>query len=611
MFKPLLLSLTVLLSAAGPLPATPLTVSAATAGGRGVQQSAEVERLVREIEASRGEVQRGLLGELVGLGSAESLVALKGLCAELDEVGSLRNAFGAFAGYLGQEPLEAEAVAFVSRACEDELVPRRRAAAAGLARLAPAAMVELERLSERGADEVVRALALGPLLPELERAGTPAAAARILLRARVPHSGSRDRLRASLASFTGEANDLALLASLADRQLPGENRALAAELLAPRDVPGLEKALRTALKDRSPELVLAALAALESRGSSDHGGALKALLKSRDESVRRQAVISLGRLRGGDERWERQLGRLAKDRDPATRMGAAVALADLRTDGALESLHGLVVDEDHLVQREALQQLANLRRAESLPLLIARIEEVRGLTLRQLLWTLRMITGLDHGTSHTRWDRWWQAEGAGFELPTTEEAQRAEDARVERRAGSETVSTFYGLRVVSDRVCFILDVSRSMLQESSEGNRLDVAKAQLEGVLKGFPAGDLFNVIFFSSQIAPWSDALVEMSARRRAEALAFVAEQKPSGVTAIYDALAVAFEDRRIDTIYLLTDGDPKGGSVDDVEEIRAEVARWNRLRRIHIHCVAIGQSSVLLEQLAADSGGEYREER
>jgi len=577
----------------------------------GTQPPVEVERLVREIEASRGEAQRVLLGELVGLGSAESLVALKGLCAELDEVGGLRNAFGAFAGYLGQEPLEAEAVAFVSRACEDELVPRRRAAAAGLARLAPAAMVELERLSERGADEVVRALALGPLLPALQREGTAAALERVLLRARVPQTASRDELRASLGSFEGQAVDQALLAALSDRQVPGENRALAAELLAPREVPGLEKALLVALKDRSPELALAALAALESRGSAAHGGALKALLKSRDESVRRQAVISLGRLRGGDERWERQLGRLAKDKDPATRMGAAAALADLRTAGALEGLHRLVTDRDHLVQREALQQLASLRRAESLPLLIARIEEVRGLTLRQLLWTLRMITGLDHGTSHTRWDRWWQAEGARFELPTTEEAQRAEDARVERRAGSETVSTFYGLRVVSDRVCFILDVSRSMLQESSEGNRLDVAKAQLEGVLKSFPAGDLFNVIFFSSQIAPWSDALVEMSARRRAEALAFVAEQKPTGVTAIYDALAVAFEDRRIDTIYLLTDGDPKGGSVDDVEEIRAEVARWNRLRRIQIHSVAIGQSSVLLEQLAADSGGEYREER
>jgi HEAT repeat protein len=570
---------------------------------------ADVPRLVQEIRRSSGAEQAELLLELTSLGSEESLTAMKQLCEAMEDERSLQRAFAAFVNYRAVELLEGPAVDYLASQCQAKSEPTRRAAAAGLVRFSPADTALLSRLVERSRDEVVRALLLGPLLPELQAAGTPDALRLIIGSARVGRTGDRATLLATLSSFLSTANEGIFLEALSDRKISTQMQVLIVETVSLRESPGVEKALRGALESYEADLVLAAMLALDLRAVISHAAALKKLIKFRDESVRRQAVISLGRVRGGEEGWPRQLARLARDKDPSVRMGSAVALADLRTPEALEVLHRLLVDSDHLVQRETLQQLANMRRKESLPVLVARLSEVRGLTRRQLLLTLRMITALDHGTSPERWSRWWTNEGRGFEVPSLEVAQRAELERLERRASSETISTFYGLHVVSDRACFIMDVSRSMLAPSGEGNRLDVAKRELGGVLEKYPTGDLFNVIFFSSDAFPWSRKLVEMSAKKRAEARAFVSSQEPRGTTAIYDALELAFKDRRIDTIYLLTDGDPAGGTVDDPGVIRAEVARWNKLRKIRIHGVAVGQSSLLLEELASDTGGEYRE--
>ena len=97
------------------------------------------------------------------------------------------------------------------------------------------------------------------------------------------------------------------------------------------------------------------------------------------------------------------------------------------------------------------------------------------------------------------------------------------------------------------------------------------------------------------------------MNAELRAEILGHVEQQGFLGGTALYDALAVAFELEDLEIIYLLSDGAPSGGTVNDVKKIRAEVAEWNEDRHVVIHCIAVGGGHRLLEWLAEDSGGKY----
>ena len=77
---------------------------------------------------------------------------------------------------------------------------------------------------------------------------------------------------------------------------------------------------------------------------------------------------------------------------------------------------------------------------------------------------------------------------------------------------------------------------------------------------------------------------------------------------TNVFDTLEAALKDRRIDTIYLLTDGVPTRGRITEPGAILEEIGIQNRLRGVTIHCIAFGEESKFLEDLAKQNGGQYR---
>jgi hypothetical protein len=570
-----------------------------------------VSELVAQIEQQKGQANPALFGRLTKVGTLDSLEAIQELASDQRNPQQIEAAYLALQNYRGVPDLEPRAIRWLDEEAQGSQAPSRRAAAQALAKFGGAAKGELTGLVSRSKDPAVRGYAVGGALEAYVAEGTKGALNQVLENAEVGVSAPRGQMLAALGGFTDPGLAQTFGAALKSKDVTVKMKLLVVETLSAREGADVESALLVGLKDKASDVQIAAMSALDALGCSRHGAAVSKLVKSKDESVRRQAIISLSRLNGADEGWISELEDFATDKDPSVRMGAAVALAEVRTPEALQTLYLLLADSDHLVRREALQQLGNLRRKETLPALIMRLNGETGRLKVDLLTTLRLITGLDHGTSFDRWNRWWQQEGEAFELPSFEEAQRLERKRERDASGGRTSATFYGLQVVSDRICFILDVSGSMLTKSGKSDRMEVAREQLLSVLGQFPDGDLFNIIFFASDAFPWEDELVPMSDKSRKEALKYVERQQAGGATAIYNALELAFQDRRIDTIFLLTDGQPAGGKVDDPETIRADVKRWNANRHIRINGVAIGQASPLLRGLCSDTGGEYKEVR
>jgi Mg-chelatase subunit ChlD len=272
------------------------------------------------------------------------------------------------------------------------------------------------------------------------------------------------------------------------------------------------------------------------------------------------------------------------------------------------ALHALLDDDEYSVRAEALLAVSVARKAASIPVLIARLDLLSGTEQERTASELRLLTGEDYGDTTSRWANWWTDHGAGFTVPPIEEAAKAESEREERRASNQTQSRFYGLGVSSERVCFVVDLSGSMNFRTKSGKtRLEALKSELDRFLQAFPSGHLFNLIFFGNGAEKWRPQLALMNEQARSEATEHVRSLEAPGATAIYDGLVAAFEDPRVDTIYLLTDGGPSGGTIDDIDEIVAEVRRWNSLRHLVIHSVAVGRKSRLLETLSADSGGDY----
>lgn len=564
--------------------------------------------LLEEVRRSRDSVEMAVFERLGRLRTPQALDALQQAVGLVRQPAPLEAGFRAFRHFRGEDGLQGQAIAFLVGSSESGFEPTRRAAARGLSLFGDAATTELRRLLDRSRDEQCRAFALGPLLPGFVQSATPADLGLVLDNLRVGPSGPRAALLTHLRAFAAPEHVAVFAARIADRRTPDPTKILAIEAIAERPDAAVSGALRAALRDRSEAVQLAALEALTERRDSVHEPELRRLLRAEDAAIRRLAIVSLGRIRVERDGWPRELLTLSQDRQPPVRMGAAAALAELRTVEALERLHAMLADPERVVRVEVLQAVGNLRRPQSVPHLIGRIEAERGRLREDVLTVLRLVTGLDHGTTRERWQRWWDAEGEAFLVPSYEEALAAEERRTQQREGGRTVTSFYGLRIVSDRVCFVLDVSGSMSRASGGRTRIEVAREELSRALERYPEGDLFNVVFFSTDVMTWQDYLVPMDARTRAGALDYVRRQQAAGYTAVYDALQRAFEDDRFDTLVLLTDGEPYRGTIDDPGEIRAAVRRWNSARHVRIHTVSVGTESGLLRNLARDTGGEYR---
>ena len=376
-----------------------------------------------------------------------------------------------------------------------------------------------------------------------------------------------------------------------DRTMPRRARLILLGLLVRT---GTSSVLGEVLADPDPSIVLAALSRLANDGElAAHLDRLGKLQDHADASVRRQAILCENHLRSDELEWRDELIKLAKSKDQAKRMAAAVALATNGDPRALDKLHNLLKDKEWSVRAEAYRATVAARRIESVPLLIGRMDKEEG----------RLVDDVHD-----------------FVLP---ERMYAETAEFERR---ESVTPnqykpgdFYGIPVTSRAICFVLDISGSMEEPAkvkagvSRGGsgagptKLDVAKDQLSRVLAKLPEGILYEMVFFGSGVEVEGDGLRKMAKRTRAESIRYVRGRQAMGATAIYDGLKRAFEDPDVDTIYLMSDGAPTMGEINDEAEIRAEVARWNAARHIRIHCISVDRDSEMMRGLSQDSGGRY----
>jgi len=162
---------------------------------------------------------------------------------------------------------------------------------------------------------------------------------------------------------------------------------------------------------------------------------------------------------------------------------------------------------------------------------------------------------------------------------------------------------------------FVLDGSGSMDERlltrwlGGEGAvRLDEAMRELTAVIETIEPGTFFDLIVFADGVERWADGGRSSSEPgARDEAKAFVARLHSGGGTNLFGALREAFRDKEVDTIFVLSDGEPSLGAVTDPAGIRSAVAEWNEGRGIVIHTVSVGGSLPILEWLARDSGGSF----
>jgi Mg-chelatase subunit ChlD len=462
-----------------------------------------------------------------------------------------------------------------------------------------------------------------------ERPGTRLFAAGLLLSEQGPRCGEKlfkDASRgdvplelalgiADLLSGLGDPKLEALILKNLGQGQPGEKLFTLRAARSLKD-PKVDKALRTLAGDKDLSVRIEAVRSMGARGGAAFVPELEELLEeSKEETLLAAAFDALDVLQGADPAWQARLVALGRDPRELLRNAALEAIGRRRNPEYLPVLEAALDAELWSTRLAAARALEAMRLEAGVGALCRRVEQESGrmaLEFSEILWRL---TGQPFKGQGSQWKRWWEQEGAGFTIPSAEELRKRELEREERRLRQVTrASTFFGVRVVSHRVCFVIDTSGSM-EETLPGDqpgergptRIEVARRELLSCLDALEAGTSFNLIPFSSGVEPWKESAVEGTQEVLAEAREFVQRLGALGGTNIHGALAQAFADPSVDTIYFLSDGEPSVGELTDPLAIRQAVQSWNEHRGVVIHTISVGDRFPLLQWLAEDSGGTH----
>ncbi|MAG58451.1 MAG: hypothetical protein CMJ83_19360 [Planctomycetes bacterium] len=343
---------------------------------------------------------------------------------------------------------------------------------------------------------------------------------------------------------------------------------------------------------------------------------LCALAGDDDKEIASRAVAVLGQIESS--RVFPPLVRAVTDGSALVRLAAAQALGRrLHVPGTVPVLARLLEDTNARVREECVISFRRAKDKAIVPRLIARMSK-EPLRLRAALAkTLQHLVGHGFGLDPKPWQDWLKSARAAGNLDLDRGARATPRGRY--------ASQYYGIPVLSDRVLFILDVSRSMDYRAGlvAKSRLARAKQELTKALRGLDKKSYFGVMAFSSSPLPLQrNGLVRVSERSIKRAVKWIGQQGAQGGTNSYGALELAFDKfPKVDTIYFLSDGSPTLGRTIVQERIIQRVAKWNRLRGVRIHTIALltgdtpahdvwedkQDAQRFMRALAEETGGEF----
>lgn len=179
--------------------------------------------------------------------------------------------------------------------------------------------------------------------------------------------------------------------------------------------------------------------------------------------------------------------------------------------------------------------------------------------------------------------------------------------------------------VVEPRVQFIIDVSGSMAETFTSGNktvtRLSYVMNEIVTVLtKQLVPSQIFNIFSFSTDVRGWQPGLVPVNPANIQSAVTFSTALTANGGTNIFGALQRAMADPQVVAIYLLTDGFPSVG-LTDPQQIITNTVQLSKAHnpKVVVNTIALTvggretpsdreKAKYLMEQLAMATGGVYR---
>jgi len=255
--------------------------------------------------------------------------------------------------------------------------------------------------------------------------------------------------------------------------------------------------------------------------------------------------------------------------------------------------------------------------ASAVPVLINRLHSESGYLRQHLVYTLSCIAGGQKGQTAEEWKKWWLENREKF---TVDKALSKEFA--DKNALAETsipgVGYFYGLPIYSDHFVYVVDSSLSM-----RGERIKSLRENLEesinalkpidsaaspsslAAMRGLGGKDIyFSIADFGGRVEIIDE---ECLINDKRAGVKYAQEMPLTLGTRMFDALEIAMSIPDADTFYLLTDGAPIVGQLDNWRSIIAALRVMTRYRPVAIHCVAFSPRPADAQRMRQIAGGNF----
>lgn len=323
-------------------------------------------------------------------------------------------------------------------------------------------------------------------------------------------------------------------------------------------------------------------------------------------------------------------------RDRALRIAAIEALVAREDKATHDALAGLLADQDPIVRRALLQEIA--RRAAAVPAWIAPVlkafRAARGQERAEALAALAALTNQKFGHDDAAWQEWFddyrkEIEGGRFDKTKIE-------VREAKPAPPKGEYVFYGVPTTSLGVMFVVEGSSVMLTPAAWETRRkkdsytwwgqhrkwkdefashkSIFERELNRALEKLPSQAGWGLILLHGKfVVDATPKLLGLASRDVSMVRKKVERMPCSGWCSPLRGLVAAGElDPRVDTIFLVSTGELRGGRHLTPEAVLEAFARYNRFRRLVVHALRIDEEKepgeTLMRGLARASGGKYR---
>jgi hypothetical protein len=421
----------------------------------------------------------------------------------------------------------------------------------------------------------------------------------------------------------------------------------------------------------SGEVLEACLRAYRKISNKDVIAEMMKVAKQKAESPRVRAYAIWGM---NDKSDLKEIMELVEDRNPIIQIAAMDTLAD-RGDASTNTLFLRVLSENRTwevkwLALKGLEKSADMNVIETLIESLAKTRADEGRLKDQYIKILKKLLDSDNESDDPNvWKSVLAAKKAGTDAPGSTMVEPTQFYGLKTRStrlvflldrtgsmelpGSEPERSPYKLppeATGSEKEPPQEKLSREECtkifkkwQAFKCDTRIEVAKKEIISTIYVLRPAVHFNIVWYESTPTPWKQELVPANWVNKLDALQTADKMAASGGTNIWDAVEMGFKmieiavaksavnpvtlDKKtnyatatngVDTVFLMTDGRPNAGRIMAPEDILAEFKKINRLRKVTVHTICVGDippggatpdspDPVFLKKIADQNNGEF----